>query len=89
MASGDTDNYFKLTTDFLFNPKYMGHAFDKSDYHGRIENFGVDDRFIVEARGFKMPNDQDYYSVGVKATIVNKSPVKQPMFKEQSKYVAK
>lgn len=80
MASGDVDNYFKLTTDFLFNPKYLGHPFDKSSYIGRIENFGIDDRFILDTRAFKMPSTEDYYSVGVKARIINKTPKSTPEF---------
>lgn len=86
MASGDVDNYFKLTTDFLFNPKYIGHAFDKSDYIGRIENFGVDDRFIVDARGYKMANTGDFYSVGIKAKIVKKEPRHLPSFSLEETY---
>lgn len=89
MAGGDVDNYMKLTTDFLFNPKYMGHAFDRSEYLGRIENFGIDDRFIVEARAFKMPNDRPYYSVGVKLKIVKKEPKKMPKFTDQKEYIDK
>jgi len=87
MASGDTDNYFKLTTDFLFNPKYMGHTFPKvTDYLAPIENFGVDDRFIVHTQGYKAPNENDYYSVGIKAKIVSKLPSSLPKFKQSQEY---
>lgn len=91
MASGDTDNYFKLTTDFLFSPKYLGHTFPgESNYIAPIENIGIDDRFILKSSGYKLPNPHgDFYSVGIKADIVSKTPSSYPSFKCEESYKPK
>lgn len=68
MASGDVDNYIKLTTDFLFNDKYLGHKFPGHE-EKHILNFGVDDRFIVETRATKMVSPSNNWGIGVKVKL--------------------
>lgn len=82
---GDVDNLMKLTTDFLFNPKYMGHDFPKVD-HPTIENFGVDDQFIADIRAFKLPSEHLFPSIGVRVKIVNKEPKRLPSFRCEATY---
>ena len=77
---GDVDNLIKLTTDFLFNPKYMGHVFPNVDKPTQIVNFNIDDQFIADIRAYKLPSVHEYHSIGVKAHIVNKKPKKHPSF---------
>ena len=86
MLGGDVDNYMKLTTDFLFNDKYMNHAFPKSTYLAPIENLAVDDRFITDVRAYKLPNTSEIYSVGVKVNLIEKECKELPPFEETECY---
>ncbi len=64
---GDVDNYSKLTTDFLFSPKYTGHIFTGYE-ELNIINLNIDDQFIVDHNNAKRVSKDDKWHVEV---IVN------------------
>lgn len=61
---GDTDNYSKLTTDFLFSPKYAGYKFPGFE-DVDVTNVCIDDQFIIDNNSSKRVSPDGSFHIGV------------------------
>ncbi|QDP61655.1 MAG: hypothetical protein Unbinned8261contig1001_28 [Prokaryotic dsDNA virus sp.] len=66
--SFDLTNIEKLLQDNLFESRYNGREIDNIV----IENFDIDDKFIVNLHSRKLPHDKDYHKIHITVALVEK-----------------
>jgi hypothetical protein len=62
----DLTNIEKLVQDNLFESRYNGREIDGVV----IQNFDIDDKFIVDLRSRKLPHDKDHHLLHVSVELL-------------------
>ena len=64
--SFDLTNIEKLLQDNLFESRYNGREIDGVV----IENFDIDDKFIVDLHSRKLPHEKDYHEIRITVALI-------------------